>query len=220
MPTRRLLSTFALSALVAVAGAGCSAVKYNALEKVGIHKRDLLVGNVEDARDAQEDAQEEFRDALEQFGSVVQIEETGLKKAYDRLNGEYEDAQEAAEEVSEQIDEVERVAEDLFDEWAEENDLYTDANLRRDSEASLRTTRARYKEMLATMKESEKSMEPVLATFRNNVLYLKHNLNAQAIGSLQGTFSTLQGDVDRLIEQMNRSIERSNQFIREMNVAA
>ena len=209
-----------MSALVAACGPGCSAVKYNALEKVGIHKRDLLVGNVEDARDAQKEAQEEFKDALEQFGSVVRIEETGLKKAYDRLSGEYEDAQAAAEDVSEEIDEVERVADDLFDEWADENKLYTDANLRRDSEASLRNTRERYKELLATMKASEKSMEPVLATFRNNVLYLKHNLNAQAIGSLEGTFSTLQGDVDRLIAQMNRSIERSNQFIREMNVAS
>ena len=219
MPTFRPLTSLLLGALVAAGATGCSAVKYNALEKVGIHKRDLLVGNVKDARDAQEDAQEEFRDALEQFGSVVRIEETGLKKAYDRLNGEYEDALAASEEVSEQIDEVEDVADDLFDEWADENRLYTDAALRRDSEASLRTTRGRYNEMLATMKQSEKSMEPVLATFQNNVLYLKHNLNAQAIGSLQGTFSTLQGDVDRLIEQMNRSIERSNQFIAEMNAA-
>ena len=217
MPRPRLLLPVLVAA--ALAASGCSAVKYNALEKVGIHKRDLLVGNVKDARDAQEDAQEEFRDALERFGSVVQIRETGLKKAYDRLNGEYEDALAASEEVSEQIAEVEDVADDLFDEWSDENRLYTDASLRSDSEASLRTTRARYKEMLGTMKESEASMKPVLATFQNNVLYLKHNLNAQAIGSLQGTFTTLQGDVDRLIEQMNRSIERSNQFIAEMSSA-
>ena len=216
MTLLRPLPALALSALLGAGATGCSAVKYNALEKVGIHKRDLLVGNVEDARDAQSDAQEEFKDALEQFGSVVRIEETGLKKAYDRLSGEYEDALEASEEVSEQIDEVEDVAEDLFDEWADENRLYTDASLRRDSEATLRDTRARYKELLATMKASEASMKPVLASFQNNVLYLKHNLNAQAIGSLQGKFTTLEGDVDRLIQQMNRSIERSNQFIAEM----
>ena len=215
----RLPSALVAAALVAACAPGCSSVKYNALEKVGIHKRDLLVGNVKDARDAQADAQEEFRDALERFGSVVQIRETGLKKAYDRLNGEYEDALAASEEVSEQIDEVEDVAGDLFDEWSDENELYTDASLRSSSEATLRDTRARYKELLATMKESEASMKPVLATFQNNVLYIKHNLNAQAIGSLQGTFTTLQGDVERLIEQMNRSIERSNQFIAEMNAA-
>ena len=34
---------------------------------------------------------------------------------------------------------------------------------------------------------SEASMEPVPSQFRDQVLYLKHNLNAAAIGSLRGT---------------------------------
>lgn len=219
MPAARLLPAVLAGLLATALVPGCSSIKYDALEKVGIYKRDLLVGDVKDARDAQQDAQQEFKDALERFGSIVEIKETGLKKAYDRFDGDYESAKVAAQEVSERIDDVEDVADDLFDEWADENDLYTDAALRRDSEATLRATRERYKELLATMKESEASMKPVLDTLRNNVLYLKHNLNAQAIGSLRGTFSTLQGDVDRLVEQMNLSIERSNQFISELNRA-
>lgn len=199
-----------------VLGTGCSTVKYNALEKVGIHKRDLLVDNVEDARDAQKDAQEEFSDALERFGSIVEIRETNLKKAYDKLKAEYDDAVDAAEEVSEQIGEVEEVADDLFEEWAQEATEYTDQALRRDSERKLRSTRERYNDMLATMRSAERSMSPVLATLKDNVLYLKHNLNAQAIGALQGTFQTLESDIDVLIERMNRSIQRSNEFIAEM----
>jgi len=198
---------------------GCSTIKYNTLEKIGIHKRDLLVGNVEDTRDAQEDAQEQFKDALERFGSVVDIEQTGLQKAYKLLNAEYEDSVAAADEVSEQIGEVEDVAEDLFEEWAEENTQYQDASLRRDSEQRLVQTRARYKEMLASMKEAEASMRPVLETLEDNVLYLKHNLNAQAIGSLRATFDNLEADIDQLIDRMNRSIERSNAFIAEMKPA-
>ena len=206
-----------LSLLVAVSlVAACSTVKYNTLEKIGIHKRDLLVSNVEDTRDAQKEAQEQFQDALERFGTIVQIEETGLKKAYDRLKDEYEDSQDAAEEVSEQIEEVEEVAEDLFKEWQSENKQYTDANLRRDSESKLKDTQQRYQTMLASMKQAEASMQPVLNTLRDNVLYLKHNLNAQAVGSLQTTFNNLEGDIDALIRQMNQSIERSNAFIAQM----
>ena len=107
----------------------------------------------------------------------------------------------------------------LFDEWAEENGEYQDVSLRRDSEQRLVQTRARYKEMLASMKEAESSMQPVLNTLRDNVLYLKHNLNAQAIGSLRTTFDNLEADIDQLIERMNRSIERSNAFIAEMRPA-
>ena len=141
---------------------------------------------------------------------------SSLKKAYDRLSDEYDDSKDAAEEVSEEIDEVEAVANDLFAEWETELEEYTDANLRRTSEDQLRKTRSRYKEMLASMQAAEASMDPVLKTFRNNVLFLKHNLNAQAVGSLKGTFQNLEGDIDRLIDQMNQSIERSNEFIAEM----
>jgi len=194
----------------------CSTVKYKSLEKIGIHKRDLLVANVKDARDAQQEAQEQFKDALERFGSVVEIEETGLKKAYDRLSDEYDDSKDAAEEVSDEIDDVEQVANDLFAEWAKEIEEYTDPNLRSNSKNQLSDTKSRYNEMLKSMQAAERSMDPVLKTFRDNVLFLKHNLNAQAVGSLKNTFENLEGDIDNLIEQMNRSIERSNQFIAEM----
>jgi len=202
--------------LLALSVSGCSTVKYNTLEKFGIHKRDILVGNVKDARDAQKEAQEQFKDALERFGAVVQIEETDLKKAYDKLNDEYEDSVDAADEVSDQIDDVDTVAKDLFSEWRDEIKLYSDDNLKRDSQAKLRDTEARYTELAKSMRASEQSMGPVLKTMRDNVLYLKHNLNAQAIGALQNTYGGLATDVDILIKQMNQSIERSNKFIRDM----
>lgn len=69
------------------------------------------------------------------------------------------------------------------------------------------------------MKQAEKTMQPVLNTLRDNVLFLKHNLNAQAIGSLRGEFTTLKTDIATLIKRMNQSIERSNTFIRDMQVS-
>lgn len=195
---------------------GCSSAYYGAMEKVGVHKRDIMVDRVEEARDAQADAQEQFKSALEQFDSVVKLKETDLKKAYDSLNGEYEASEQAAQNVSNRIDKVEDVSEALFDEWEDEISLYENKELQRMSKDQLRQTRSRYKEMLAKMKRAEKSMYPVLRTFRDNVLFLKHNLNAQAIGSLQQEFSSLEGEINTLIEEMNKAIESSNQFIAEM----
>lgn len=206
----------AVAVVSVVSVAGCTTVKYNTLEKIGIHKRDLLVGNVEDTRDAQKDAQKEFKDALERFGSVVSVEETKLKKAYERLSDEYDDAKDAADEVSEQIEETEDVARDLFKEWREEIKTYSDAVLKRDSENKLRDTEARYEEMHKSMKQAEASMQPVLSSLHDNVLYLKHNLNAQAVGSLRSTYSNLEGDISVLVERMNQSISRSNDFIKQM----
>jgi uncharacterized protein YdiU (UPF0061 family) len=195
---------------------GCSKAYYSAMEKVGIHKRDILVDRVEGARDAQSEAQKQFKSALEQFGSIIKIENTDLKKAYVRLNTEYEDSKKAAEKVSERIDKVESVAKALFEEWKEELTLYKSAELRRSSKQKLQTTKTRYREMLASMHRAEKSMTPVLRTFRDNVLFLKHNLNAQAIGSLQTEFSTLKGKIEDLIRNMNEAIKTSNKFIADI----
>jgi len=205
-----------LPLLAVVALSACSSIEYGVKEKFNVYKSDILVADVGKARESQEDAREQFKDALEQFATVVNIEETGLKKAYNRLSDEYEDAEAAAEEVRDRIDDVEDVSGDLFDEWNKEIRQYTDASLQRDSESRLKETRSRYDDMLASMKTAEQSMQPVLDRFLDNVLYLKHNLNAQAVGSLKGTFTALEGDTDRLIAQMNRSIERSDQFIAEM----
>jgi len=196
---------------------GCSKTYYSAMEKVGVHKRDILVDRVKGARDSQTEAQQQFKSALEQFGSVVKLKNTDLKKAYERLDREYTDCEEAAEKVSDRIDKVEDVSEALFDEWEGELKLYQNKDLRRTSKQRLRETKARYREMLASMHAAEKSMIPVLNTFRDNVLFLKHNLNAQAIGSLQSEFSNLEKDIDDLIEQMNKAIAHSNNFIAQMD---
>ena len=195
---------------------GCSSAYYGAMEKIGIHKRDILVDRVEDARDAQSEAQEQFKSALEQFSSVVQLENTDLKQAYEKLNSEYEESEEAAKNVSDRIEKVESVAEALFKEWEEELELYKSTDLKNSSRKQLRSTKDRYNKMLQNMKQAESSMTPVLRTFRDNVLFLKHNLNAQAIGSLRMEFKNLKGDINRLITKMNTAIESSNSFISKL----
>ena len=191
----------------------CTQTYYSTMEKVGIHKRDIMVDRVEDARDAQTDAQKQFKSALERFDSVVRLQETDLKNAYDKLSREYDWSAEAADEVSGSIDKVKSVAGDLFDEWEKELKEYQNPELRRSSADKLKITRKRYKDMLTSMHRAEASMAPVLKVFHDNVLFLKHNLNAQAIGSLKGEFAGLKGQIDTLIKEMNAAIASSNTFI-------
>lgn len=205
-----------LAVVLMVMTSGCSKAYYGAMEKVGVHKRDILVDRVESARDAQSEAQHQFKSALDQFGAVINIENSDLKQAYEKLKAEYEDSRDAAEKVSARIEKVEDVATALFKEWSDELKLYKSAELRRSSQRKLKQTRTRYSRMLASMHRAEKSMEPVLRSFQDNVLFLKHNLNAQAIGSLRTEFSTLKGEIDGLIKSMNEAIQSSNQFIAEI----
>ena len=197
--------------------AGCSTAYYETMETFGFEKRDLLVDRVEDARDAQDDASEQFSSALEQFRATVNFDGGDLEKTYDRLNREYERSVDQADEVRDRIDAVEQVAEDLFDEWESELDAYSSAQLRAESSAMLRDTRSRYGQLMAAMRRAEATMDPVLEAFEDQVLVLKHNLNARAIGALKGELASIERDTDRLVREMQQSIAEADAFIASMN---
>ncbi|RTE86692.1 MULTISPECIES: DUF2959 domain-containing protein [Gammaproteobacteria] len=192
---------------------GCTTVYYDTMEKFGIEKRDILVDRVGNARDAQNEAQETFRSALEQFQTVVGTPETELSRTYSRLNNAFEDSEKAAEDVTDRINDVERVAHDLFEEWEDELNQYENANYRRMSEQQMRETQRQYDSLISRMRQAESRMAPVLSAFRDQVLFLKHNLNAQAIGALEGELGRIQSDVATLIENMEASIAESEAFI-------
>lgn len=193
--------------------AGCSGAYYKAMESVGVHKRDILVDRVGDARDSQEKAKEEFGSALERFSHVLDFDGGTLQDKYEELDAVYGDCESRAESVRDRIDSVEDVAQALFDEWEQELDMYSSAKLRRKSAQRLVETRRQYEGLIRAMRRAEKSMEPVLATLGDQVLYLKHNLNARAISSLKGELRGVRQDVASLVRDMERSIAEADQFI-------
>ena len=202
--------------ILAVLLAGCSSTYYGAMEKLGFEKREIMVDRVEDARDAQDEASEQFASALEQFRSVVNFDGGDLEELYDDLNDEYERSLSRAEAVSERIDEVESVAKALFKEWEKELGEYSRADMKRESQALLNDTRDRYAQMMAAMRRAENTMEPVLEAFQDQVLFLKHNLNARAIGSLRNELADIERDTDRLVREMQKAIAEADTFIQSM----
>ena len=218
-PLSRLATVVALAALV-LFGAACNRAYYRTMEAFGQDKRDILVDRVGDARDAQEEAKEQFSSALEQFSATVGFDGGDLEKTYNRLESAFERSEERAEEVHEEVDDVADVAEALFDEWEDELDEYTDQRLRQTSEERLEQTRAEYEGMIQAMRRAESKMDPVLDAFRDQVLFIKHNLNARAIASLEGTVTELESDIASLIQEMEASIAEANRFIDAMRQAA
>ncbi|MBL4582522.1 MAG: DUF2959 domain-containing protein [Gammaproteobacteria bacterium] len=208
---KRISLLLALLSLVA-----CSTVYYETMEQFGIHKRDILVDRVEEARDSQEAAKEQFSSALEQFTTLLNFDGGDLRAAYDSLNDEFEQSESKAEAVSDRIRAVENVSADLFNEWEDELELYTSQSLRSSSADTLRQTRVRYEQLVASMHAAESKMLPVVNAFRDQVLFLKHNLNSRAIASLRSELVTIEGDISALIVDMENSISESNRFLTEL----
>ncbi len=213
--TRRSTMLAGLAALLALAA--CTSTYYRALESVGIEKRDILVDRIDDTRDAQNDAKEQFSSALEQYRSVVAFEGGDLEEAYDRLNSAYEKSERRADEVRRRIDSVERVAGDLFEEWEDEIGQYSDPDLARRSRELLAETRTEYAGVIAAMRRAEETMDPVLTLFNDQVMFLRHNLNARAIGALENELGEIEQATGTLIAEMERAIAEANAFIENMS---
>lgn len=218
MPTNRRQSWTMLVLFLAATTllTGCQSAKYSLMETFGYQKRDLLVSRVETARDTQEEAKQQFRSSLDKFMSVVGTPPSELQATYESLNSELERSQSRAKAVRGRIASVEDVGEALFKEWESELEQYKTPSLRNQSESQLRQTRQHYDQLISAMKNAESKMQPVLDRFGDQVLFLKHNLNAQAIASLKGTSAELQNEIQLLIADMEKSIAQANAFIEQM----
>lgn len=212
--------------LVAVVIAGglvtpaCDRLYYGTMKRFGMEKRDILVNRVREAQQAQAEAKEEFQTALERFKTVIEVEDSSLEKKYETLSRELERSEDKAKRVRDRLKAVRDVSEDLFNEWQKELGKYSDRSLRAESERDLRQTKRRADGLIASMTRAESRIQPVLTPLRDRVLFLKHNLNARAVGALGKELTAMRGDVDALVAELETAIKDADTFINEMNTDA
>ena len=209
--TRRLLLASLVFAL-----AGCASANYAFWNKFGYEKRDILVSRVESAKTDQEKAKEQFKTTLQRFQELTGYQGGDLEAKYKKLSSEYDACKSRADDVSSRIKSVDAVASDMFKEWKQELSEYKDPKLKAASEQKLSDAQTRYDTLIDLMRKSEAKMQPVLQAFHDQVLFLKHNLNAQAVASLQTTAAGIETDVQALIKDMEASINEANSFIAQM----
>lgn len=195
----------------------CQKLYFRAKESAGHHKRDILIARVETARDSLEEAKEQFQSALDKFSALTHFDGGDLEDLYRQLKIEFDYSQAKALAVKDRIDAVQDVAEALFAEWEEELDQYSNRSLRSSSRQKLKLTQQHYGQLISAMRRAESKIEPVLRVFQDQVLYLKHNLNAKAIASLEHELASMTVGVTGLIGAMERSISRANDFVGSLN---
>ena len=211
MRSKSLLLVIVLAGFV-----GCKSANYSFWNKLGYEKRDILVSRVEKAKDSQEAAKEQFKTTMEKFQELTNFQGGELEAKYKKLSSEYDACEKRAGTVTERIKSVDSVATDMFKEWKQELAEYQDPKLKAASEQKLNDSEAKYAQLIAAMHKSEAKMQPVLKAFHDQVLFLKHNLNASAIASLQTTAQGIDQDVQALIKDMEASINEANSFISQM----
>jgi hypothetical protein len=217
---KRPILTISLALFVIAGCATTRAVYYDTWEKLGYAKRDRLINDIKAATGQQQQAKKQFASALDEFKSVVHFNGGNLEAQYDKLNKQYKECSDQADAVRNKIAAVKHVAEALFDEWhGEIKEMGDDPQLRVKSQQLYDETHDSYGELIKRMDAASATMDPVLTHFHNRVLFLKANLNAEAIASLQGTEQELGGDIDNLVKQMDASIAEADDFIGKVQQA-
>ncbi len=196
---------------------GCTSLYNATMEGVfGYEKRELFKKSVTALQSEQKDAQKEFKDALTRLKELYGFHGGELESVYEKVKSSYERCDGEAKAVHTRIENMEDLAKSMFSEWEKEIQQYTNPNLAATSRDQLRLTKDRYAQLSRTVREAESAMQPVLGQLKDNVLFLKHNLNASAIGSLQGEASGIQKQIEQLLTQMNTAIAASDSFIKTL----
>ena len=210
---RKRVLELATAMLVVAWTVACSTAYYSTWEMLGKEKRDLLRSNVKAVQKEQRHVAGDFEDALDQLRGLYDVDADDLEKVYDKLKGDFDDAEGRAEDIHERIGKINSIAEDLFDEWEEEIGEISNPGYRTTSRKKLNETKEKFAGLAASLEKSEASMEPVLTQLEDNVLFLKHNLNAAAIGGLRAEVSNVEADIETLLADMRASIAEADRFL-------
>ena len=217
MLCRRAFLPFCLALTLALAG--CKTTYYKAMRTLGKEKRDILVSRIKDAKTDQQATKQQLKTTMESFQQLTGFKGGSLEKSYKRLNSDYEKVEDQARKLHDRVDSIDKVSQDLFKEWQSEINQMDDRKLKSQSSAMLRDARIRQASYLKTMRKTEEQMTPVLRAFHDQVLFLKHNLNARAIGSLMNTSANIQDEVTVLLASIDGSMNEADSLIASLNSA-
>ena len=192
---------------------GCHSTYYKAMSTLGKEKRDILVSRIKDAKKDQDQTKQKLQTTLESFQALTGFKGGTLEKSYKRLNSDYESAASQADKLHDKIQSIDQVSNDLFKEWQGEINAMDNGKLKSQDTVMLRNAKTRQSTYMRAMRRTEDQIAPVLKAFQDQVLFLKHNLNSRAIGSLKNTSAGLQSDVADLIQSIDASSQEADKLI-------
>lgn len=210
---RRALVLFLPSFLLL---SSCNLLYYAAMEKLGREKRDILVKRILTVKKDQQETEEQLKSTLDAFKEVTGFDGGNLEKTYNRLHDSLERCQDRAKGLHDHVNSVDDVAKRMFSEWKGEVKDMRNITLKRQSQTLLTNAQRQHSGYMRQMRATEAKIKPVLQAFNDQVVFLKHNLNARAISSLKKTSADLDVQANDLIREINESSSEADQYIKTL----
>lgn len=207
-------SVFAVMVLGCLAA--CQSAYFGASENFGFYAQDVLADRVEASKEAQRQAKDSFQAAADYLPAIIHYAGGDLKEIYLETYRHYSLAKSDAKLVRERVQDVENVAEDLFQEWVDKIKGYSDLSLQASNQRRLYKTRRLFASTMEAMQRSTRRIDPVMESYKENVINLRNNLNVQGVTNVRFEFEAIERDMHDLIDDMQRSITSSEEFVKNM----
>ncbi len=190
----------------------CEPRSYRIWEFLGWEKREILSSEVENVGENQKEIKEDFQSIYERIKTEYDYERDEIDDLYDQLKSDYEKAKNKADRIKASSKKIRQIAKALFAEWEEEAMAISNKNYRKDSLVKLRQAQARFKHLSASLHRSESQLDRVLVQLNDQVLYLKHNLNAKSLALFESEIKLVKNEIDELIKAIEKTIQYSQTF--------
>ena len=189
---------------------------YSAAQALDSPNLQPLLERVTQAVAAQRAAVEQFQTDRQALLALANSEEVDLKPPYRALFHAYNDSVVMVVAVSSAVANVDQTASEIFREWEEEIEVYTDAGLKAQSQANFASTQQSYENMIRSLRQSEAKLDPAVAALKANVTHFKYQLNASGLASRKPELLALEQELAGLIDMLNASIASCDAFAKSV----
>jgi cell division septum initiation protein DivIVA len=185
--------------LVAIAATG-------ALAQQGFRQTDRLMSRAENSARAIEDTKGELQRTLEAYNSMFDGSAKNPRRAYQISLRGVERSEKRVGDIQKRLNEMQIEADKYFADWTTSLDAIINQDLRRRSEARRDETRAGYDNIHQAALKAVAEYETFIGNFRDQLMFLGHDLNPSSISSLKEDAGKLNGEAAQLFSEADGSL--------------
>ncbi len=186
----------------------------------GLKKTDNLIKKAEGLVKETTSAREQIGKTLDTYNSIWADDTKDVKKVYKSVEGEMKKSEEKREAVKKQLDEMKVEADAYFASWkASLAQISANADLRKQSEARMGETKAKFDGIQGSIAEARQAYEPFITSVKDQYTYLGHDLNPSGIASLKPEKDKLAVTGKELFGKLDASIKKATEYINSIKAA-
>jgi hypothetical protein len=147
---------------------------------------------------------------LDIYNALMADDAKDRKKLYNSLQKEMENTEKRRATIGEVAATMSAEADTLFKQWTDSAAAIENADLRKKSEERLAATKASYAEIGTVGQKASDLYGPFMKDLQDQVTFLGHDLNAEAVASLKPEAAKINEAASKLIQSIDDTITTAN----------